>query len=245
MLSSPVRAAQAEGIRVNPLSVLIPATLCTSFSFLLPASNPPNAVVFAYGHFSVADMVSVTNILWHFSSLFFFFFFYLDLHDGPCFQVKAGLGANVIGLLVVLLAVSTWGVPLFSLDTYPDWAPPLNATVPWRAPLAIPFIYFALLFSYFSPLRFWGNIIITVQWTHHNIAVPIGSLIFLGGFFASILKSYCCFKKKKNTVCTIFCVIHCSCSTSKYLCLNLLLEKCFKTFTLFFPRVINAIKIFK
>lgn len=67
MLSSPVRAAQAEGIRVNPLSVLIPATLCTSFSFLLPASNPPNAVVFAYGHFSVADMVSVTNILWHFS----------------------------------------------------------------------------------------------------------------------------------------------------------------------------------
>uniref|UniRef100_A0A3Q2YVT8 Solute carrier family 13 member 1 n=1 Tax=Hippocampus comes TaxID=109280 RepID=A0A3Q2YVT8_HIPCM len=96
----PILSPLAEGIRVNPLSVLIPATLCTSFSFLLPASNPPNAVVFAYGHFSVADMV------------------------------KAGLGANVIGLLVVLLAVSTWGVPLFSLDTYPDWAPPFNATVP-------------------------------------------------------------------------------------------------------------------
>ncbi|XP_051916370.1 solute carrier family 13 member 1 [Hippocampus zosterae] len=96
----PILSPLAEGIRVNPLSVLIPATLCTSFSFLLPASNPPNAVVFAYGHFSVADMV------------------------------KAGLGANVIGLLVVLLAVTTWGVPLFSLDTYPDWAPPFNATVP-------------------------------------------------------------------------------------------------------------------
>ncbi|XP_061698724.1 solute carrier family 13 member 1 isoform X13 [Syngnathoides biaculeatus] len=91
---------KAEVIRVNPLSVLIPATLCTSFSFLLPASNPPNAVVFAYGHFSAADMV------------------------------KAGLGANVIGLLAVLLAVGTWGVPLFSLDTYPDWAPPYNATAP-------------------------------------------------------------------------------------------------------------------
>ncbi|XP_061698729.1 solute carrier family 13 member 1 isoform X18 [Syngnathoides biaculeatus] len=96
----PILSPLAEVIRVNPLSVLIPATLCTSFSFLLPASNPPNAVVFAYGHFSAADMV------------------------------KAGLGANVIGLLAVLLAVGTWGVPLFSLDTYPDWAPPYNATAP-------------------------------------------------------------------------------------------------------------------
>nr|XP_049578459.1 solute carrier family 13 member 1 isoform X1 [Syngnathus scovelli] len=96
----PILSPLAEGVGVNPLSLLIPATLCTSFSFLLPASNPPNAVVFAYGHFSVADMV------------------------------KAGLGANVIGLLAVVLAVSTWGVPLFSLDTYPHWAPQLNATAP-------------------------------------------------------------------------------------------------------------------
>ncbi|XP_077453607.1 solute carrier family 13 member 1 [Stigmatopora argus] len=96
----PILSPLAEGIRVNPLSVLIPATLCTSFSFLLPASNPPNAVVFAYGYFSIADMV------------------------------KAGLGANVIGLPMVLLAVSTWGVPLFSLDRLPDWVPCFNATTP-------------------------------------------------------------------------------------------------------------------
>lgn len=38
-------------------------------------------------------------------------------------QVKAGIGTNVIGVLATLLAVATWGVPLFSLDTYPDWAP--------------------------------------------------------------------------------------------------------------------------
>uniref|UniRef100_UPI003AACA236 solute carrier family 13 member 1 n=1 Tax=Centroberyx gerrardi TaxID=166262 RepID=UPI003AACA236 len=99
----PILAALAEAIQVNPLSVLIPATLCTSFSFLLPASNPPNAVVFAYGHLNTTDMV------------------------------KAGLGVNLIGLLAVLLAVTTWGVPLFSLDTYPDWAPVLpesNSTAP-------------------------------------------------------------------------------------------------------------------
>lgn len=49
---------QAEAIHVNPLYVLIPTTLCTSFSFLLPVSNPPNAVVFGYGHVSIVDMVS-------------------------------------------------------------------------------------------------------------------------------------------------------------------------------------------
>lgn len=43
--------------------------------------------------------------------------------DAYYFQVKAGLGMNVIGVLSVLLAVSTWGRPIFSLDTYPDWAP--------------------------------------------------------------------------------------------------------------------------
>ncbi|XP_014881323.1 solute carrier family 13 member 1-like [Poecilia latipinna] len=99
----PILSPLAEAIHVNPLYVLIPTTLCTSFSFLLPVSNPSNAVVFAYGHITVMDMV------------------------------KAGLGVNVIGLLAVLLAVATWGVPLFSLDTYPEWAPVLpgfNSTMP-------------------------------------------------------------------------------------------------------------------
>lgn len=48
---------QAEAIQVNPLYVLIPTTLCTSYSFLLPVSNPPNAVVFGYGHLTIMDMV--------------------------------------------------------------------------------------------------------------------------------------------------------------------------------------------
>ncbi|MED6284179.1 hypothetical protein CHARACLAT_016616 [Characodon lateralis] len=99
----PILSPLAEAIHVNPLYVLIPTTLCTSFSFLLPVSNPPNAVVFAYGHLTIMDMV------------------------------KAGLGVNVIGVLAVMLAVATWGVPLFSLDTYPDWAPVLpghNSTMP-------------------------------------------------------------------------------------------------------------------
>ncbi|KAJ8387715.1 hypothetical protein AAFF_G00151460 [Aldrovandia affinis] len=89
----PILAPLAETFHVNPLIILIPTTLCTSFAFLLPVSNPPNAIVYTYGHLNVIDMV------------------------------KAGLGVNIIGVLVVLLAMSTWGIPLYNLDTYPDWAP--------------------------------------------------------------------------------------------------------------------------
>ncbi|MCJ8735978.1 hypothetical protein PDJAM_G00253640 [Pangasius djambal] len=94
----PILAPLAEAINVNPLYMLIPATLSVSFSFLLPVSNPPNAIVFAYGHVKIMDMV------------------------------KAGLGLNVIGVLSVLLAISTWGRPIFVLDTYPDWAPTFGMT---------------------------------------------------------------------------------------------------------------------
>ncbi|XP_049669572.1 solute carrier family 13 member 1 isoform X1 [Accipiter gentilis] len=89
----PILSPLAEAIHVNPLFILIPATLCTSFAFLLPVANPANAIVFSYGHLTVMDMV------------------------------KAGLGINIIGVAVVMLAIMTWIVPIFDLYTYPSWAP--------------------------------------------------------------------------------------------------------------------------
>ncbi|XP_053107351.1 solute carrier family 13 member 1 isoform X2 [Hemicordylus capensis] len=90
----PILAPLAEAIHVNPLYILIPTTLCTSFAFLLPVSNPPNAIVFAYGHLTVIDMV------------------------------KAGLVINLFGVAVVMLAMMTWAVPMFHLHTYPSWTVP-------------------------------------------------------------------------------------------------------------------------
>ncbi|KFQ04125.1 Solute carrier family 13 member 1, partial [Haliaeetus albicilla] len=84
----PILSPLAEAIHVNPLFILIPATLCTSF----PVANPANAIVFSYGHLTVMDMV------------------------------KAGLGINIIGVAVVMLAIMTWIVPIFDLYTYPSWA---------------------------------------------------------------------------------------------------------------------------
>uniref|UniRef100_A0A8C5TM83 Solute carrier family 13 member 1 n=1 Tax=Malurus cyaneus samueli TaxID=2593467 RepID=A0A8C5TM83_9PASS len=87
----PILSPLAEAIHVNPLFILIPATLCTSFAFLLPVANPANAIVFSYGHLTIMDMV------------------------------KAGLGINIIGVAVVMLAIMTWIVPIFDLYTFPSW----------------------------------------------------------------------------------------------------------------------------
>ncbi|KGL85062.1 Solute carrier family 13 member 1, partial [Tinamus guttatus] len=94
----PILSPLAEAIHVNPLFILIPTTLCTSFASLLPVSNPSNAIVFSYGHLSIMDMV------------------------------KAGLGINIISVAVVMLGIMTWIVPLFDLYTYPSWAPIISST---------------------------------------------------------------------------------------------------------------------
>lgn len=97
----PILSSLAEAIQMNPLYVLLPSTLCTSFSFLLPVSNPPNAIVFSYGHLKVIDMV------------------------------KAGIGVKIVGFAAVMLGMFTWIVPMFDLHTYPSWAPPIsNETQP-------------------------------------------------------------------------------------------------------------------
>ncbi|XP_072821516.1 solute carrier family 13 member 1 isoform X4 [Vicugna pacos] len=97
----PILAPLAEAIHVNPLYILLPSTLSTSFAFLLPVANPPNAIVFSYGHLKVIDMV------------------------------KAGLGVNIVGLAVVMLGMFTWIAPMFDLHTYPSWAPTIsNETMP-------------------------------------------------------------------------------------------------------------------
>ncbi|KAJ3611915.1 hypothetical protein NHX12_020195 [Muraenolepis orangiensis] len=95
----PILSALSETLMVNPLHTLIPATMCVSFGVMLPVGNPPNAIVFSYGHVKISDMV------------------------------KAGFGVNLIGVAVVMLAITTWGVPLFNLTEFPAWALARNATI--------------------------------------------------------------------------------------------------------------------
>ncbi|XP_032131796.1 solute carrier family 13 member 4 isoform X1 [Sapajus apella] len=94
----PILCSLSETLHINPLYTLIPVTMCISFAVMLPVGNPPNAIVFSYGHCQIKDMV------------------------------KAGLGVNVIGLVIVMVAINTWGVSLFHLDSYPAWARVSNIT---------------------------------------------------------------------------------------------------------------------
>lgn len=44
----------------------------------------------------------------------------------PFSQVKTGFVMNILGILSVSLAMNTWGMAMFDLSTYPEWAHPIN-----------------------------------------------------------------------------------------------------------------------
>uniref|UniRef100_A0A8C5BUH2 Solute carrier family 13 member 3 n=1 Tax=Gadus morhua TaxID=8049 RepID=A0A8C5BUH2_GADMO len=94
----PVIAELAIAASVNPLYLMIPTTVGSSFAFMLPVSTPPNSIAFASGHLLVKDMV------------------------------KTGVVMNILGVLCVSLAMNTWGVAMFDLNSYPEWAPPVNVS---------------------------------------------------------------------------------------------------------------------
>ena len=59
----PILAALGVAIQVNPLLLMIPATLSCSFAFMLPVATPPNAIVFGTDRVRMTDMVRVGLIL--------------------------------------------------------------------------------------------------------------------------------------------------------------------------------------
>jgi sodium-dependent dicarboxylate transporter 2/3/5 len=52
----PILAGLAVSIEINPLYLMIPATLSASMAFMLPVATPPNAIIFGTNRISVADM---------------------------------------------------------------------------------------------------------------------------------------------------------------------------------------------
>ncbi|KAJ7996112.1 hypothetical protein DPEC_G00233700 [Dallia pectoralis] len=88
----PILASMATAIRLHPLYVMLPCTVCASLAFMLPVATPPNAIAFSYGNLKVMDMA------------------------------KAGAALNMIGILTINMAINTWGDAMFSLSTFPDWA---------------------------------------------------------------------------------------------------------------------------
>ena len=48
---------QAFSLELNPLYLMIPATLSCSFAFMMPVATPPNAIVYSTSGMRVTDMV--------------------------------------------------------------------------------------------------------------------------------------------------------------------------------------------
>lgn len=88
----PILASLAEELKVHPWYIMLPAAISCSFAFMLPVATPPNAIVFSGGHLKVKDMA------------------------------KAGLGMNIIAVTVLLACVNSYGVAMFDLRNFPDWA---------------------------------------------------------------------------------------------------------------------------
>lgn len=52
----PILAAAAPGLGIDPLLLILPATLAASCAFMMPVGTPPNAIVFGSGLISIACM---------------------------------------------------------------------------------------------------------------------------------------------------------------------------------------------
>jgi sodium-dependent dicarboxylate transporter 2/3/5 len=92
-LMMPVLAATAVGTQVDPRLLMVPATFAASFGFMMPGGTAPNAIVFASGRVTVAQMV------------------------------RAGAGIDVIGMIVVTLVFYLVGIFAFGItpDVAPAW----------------------------------------------------------------------------------------------------------------------------
>lgn len=90
----PILAGLAVAIKINPLLLMVPATLAASMAFMLPVATPPNAIIFGTNRIRVIDMV------------------------------KTGFLLNIISIIFITIVMYFWGTIVFGIDVaaFPNWA---------------------------------------------------------------------------------------------------------------------------
>lgn len=89
----PILAGLAVSIEINPLYLMLPATLSASMAFMLPVATPPNAIIFGTNRLTIADMA------------------------------KTGLVINLVGAIIISVLTYFLAGSVFGLDlSLPVWA---------------------------------------------------------------------------------------------------------------------------
>ena len=98
----PILAGLAVSIEINPLLIMVPATLSCSLAFMLPVATPPNAIIFGTNRLRIVEMARV------------------------------GVWLNLVGVVVVTAATWWLARVVFEIDlaAFPDWAGGLGASLP-------------------------------------------------------------------------------------------------------------------
>ena len=82
----PILYGVAQGIGIDPMLLLVPATVAASCAFMLPVATPPNAIVFGSGHISIQSMV------------------------------KAGVWLNLLSIILVVAWMQLFGLRVFEIN---------------------------------------------------------------------------------------------------------------------------------
>ncbi len=98
----PILAAVAVAMRVNPLMLMVPATLSASCAFMMPVATPPNAIIFGSGRVRVPEMA------------------------------RAGVFLNLVGVVVIATLFYLIGTAVFGIEAgvLPEWAFFSTPTIP-------------------------------------------------------------------------------------------------------------------
>ena len=92
-MALPVLASVAVAVNINPLLLMLPATLSASCAFMLPVATPPNAIIFGTERITIREMA------------------------------RAGLVLNLAGAIVITAMVYLLGGLAFGCDmtVIPEW----------------------------------------------------------------------------------------------------------------------------
>ncbi len=97
-MSLPLLAAMSVSAHINPLFLMVPATIATSLAFVMPVATPPNVIVFGTGKLKIIDMI------------------------------KTGLIVDIIGVIILTLFMFLLfdKVLNINLNQVPDWINSFN-----------------------------------------------------------------------------------------------------------------------